>query len=51
VPTTSLSSHQPWTPTVTAIDLERMVHLWAMTRAERVAAARRGELTLGQMLQ
>jgi hypothetical protein len=33
------------------VDPERLQQLWAMRPAERVAAAREGRFTLGQMLQ
>ena len=32
------------------IDDERLERMWALSPAERVAAARRGQLTLGEML-
>ena len=34
-----------------AVDRERVERMWSMPPAERDAAARRGELSLGEMLQ
>ena len=33
------------------IDPERLERMWALSPAERVAAAQRGQLTLGEMLR
>jgi len=40
-------------PAVTSlkIDDERLERMWALSRSERVAAAQRGQLTLGEMLR
>lgn len=34
-----------------AVDPERLARLWALSPAERVAAAQRGQFTLGEMLR
>ncbi len=34
-----------------AVDESRLARLWAMSAAQRVAAAQRGEFTLGEMLR
>jgi hypothetical protein len=34
-----------------AVDPERLARMWALTPAQRVAAARRGQFTLGEMLR
>ena len=34
-----------------AVDPERLERMWALSPAERVAAAQRGQLTLGEMLR
>jgi len=33
------------------VDPERLQRMWALTPAERLAAARRGQFTLGEMLR
>jgi hypothetical protein len=33
------------------IDAERLERIWALSRSERIAAAQRGQLTLGEMLR
>ena len=33
------------------VDSERLARMWALSPAERVAAAQRGQLTLGEMLR
>jgi len=33
------------------IDAERLERMWALSRSERIAAAWRGQLTLGEMLR
>jgi hypothetical protein len=33
------------------IDAERLERMWALSRSERVAAAQRGQFTLGEMLR
>jgi hypothetical protein len=33
------------------VDPERLARMWAMSRAERVAAAQQGQLSLGEMLR
>ena len=34
-----------------AVDPERLARMWALSPAERVAAAQRGQFTLGEMLR
>jgi len=34
-----------------AVDPDRLQRMWALSRTERIAAAQRGQLTLGEMLR
>jgi hypothetical protein len=38
-------------PTRLAVDVERLERMWAMTPAQRLQAAQRGQLSLGEMLR
>jgi hypothetical protein len=49
---TSVPARTPIPPVASlTVDDERLARMWALSRSERVAAAQRGQFTLGEMLR